>query len=268
MDGHLSDRPSYKEPTGTESKWMWNKLQAWRKRHFAQLHDDDPEIRAAAESMYNLEYATLLRVEENDALFQGRMKALKERAYRESMGIAQPDEGLYYVTVNPAPEVPLEKFEKVTEKYVKAAHVEGTEYVYEQRGSTEAEAGKGMHMHMLVKTNTKPSDFKKRTRNAFKNIVGNDAHIWIMSCPKAYINDKRVYMQGYKTGEGKAEKVAVDRIWRPQNNLQEYYITGNAIDPPPSPDPEHTQRPSQADDSHVEEEPSCDEPDSPVHSVV
>jgi hypothetical protein len=41
-------------------------------------------------------------------------------------------------------------------------------------------------------------------------------------------------MKGVKTEEGKAVKVEMDRLWRPQNNLEEYYTYSNASQERPS----------------------------------
>jgi hypothetical protein len=72
--------------------------------------------------------------------------------------------------------------------------------------------------------------FKRDTRNTFKTLVGNpETHVDIRPVKPEWIEEKRAYMKGGKTGEGKAEKVAMDRVWRAQNNLEEYYIRSNGL---------------------------------------
>lgn len=250
---------------------MRTALNRWRKEYFAGLHDEDSQIREAYEAMYIAERDALHRAEVDDAKYQGKMKAIKEQSYRDEIADSKfvKDDTLYWVTVNPKDDVELLTFISHVEKYVRQKHVDGAEYVYEQRGDSEATQGKGMHVHMLVKTNTKPADFKKRTFAKFKGLVGNDKHVWVTPCPSQFLKDKRAYMQGHKTGAGKDVKCEFDTIWRRQNCLQSYYIVGNAFDTPPPNTPEHSPCPSENDaSSYVEEESSRDEPDSPVHSLV
>lgn len=137
----------------------------------------------------------------------------------------------YFVTVNCKPDVQLRELKKKVEKYVRRKMVSKVEYVYEQRGSHEGEMGKGLHCHMLVTQRGDVFDgaFKTNTRNTFKDLVGTpDQHVDIKFTVDKFLDDKRSYMKGVKTQEGKAEKVAMDRVWRKNNNLQDYYTHENA----------------------------------------
>lgn len=136
----------------------------------------------------------------------------------------------YMVTVNCKPDVRVPELVKKVNKYVKRAFVTSAEWVYEQRGAHEGELGKGMHVHILVTQRGDKFDgeFKDSTRNTFKHLVGvPKTHVDIKPVPTKYLGDKRSYMQGVKNGEGKMDKVAMDRVWRPQNKLEHYYTHTN-----------------------------------------
>lgn len=139
----------------------------------------------------------------------------------------------YFVTVNCKPDVQLAELKKKVQKYVRRKMVRKVEYVYEQRGAHEGEMGKGMHCHMLVTQRGDMFDgvFKTNTRNTFKTLVGNvDTHVDMRPVAEKFLEDKRSYMRGIKTQDGKAEKVAMDRVWRKTNNLEDYYIQDNGCD--------------------------------------
>lgn len=241
MDAHLSERPAY--PEYTVPTWrMRRMMDRYRKEYHALLFD--PATQSEQEAMYEEYVKMLWRQECDDAFAQGKLKAIKEKSYVAERQQSEKS-NVYWVTVNPKPDVPFEILEKEVTKYVNQKHVQGAEYVYEQRGASPDEAGHLPHVHMLVRTNTKNGDFIKRTTDKFKNIIGNTKHVWIKNCPKAYIPDKRAYMKGHKTGDGKDVKCEIDYIWRQKNNLQPYYIIGTLEDADVSQEEDQSSDPSQ-----------------------
>lgn len=203
---------------------MRKQIATWEKTH--ECPDDDQGIQQWKLDRQH-ELNKMWAHETEDAYLQGILKAHKERGYKDTIGV-DPKERNYWVTVNPKEDIPLETFVKETAKFVKQKHIDKAEYVFEQRGATTEEEGKGKHLHMLVKGNSNPADFIKRCKAKFEKFVGTEKHIHITQCPTEFHNDKREYMKGHKTGEGKAEKVAHDAPWREKNNLQQYYIHTNA----------------------------------------
>lgn len=178
-------------------------------------------------------YVNLLwSYEVDDARMQGKLKAIKESAYRDEIegrdGSKEKGRQAFFVTVNPSSDVDVATFTSAVHKYVEQKHVVAAEYVFEQRGSTETEAGQGMHVHALVTTSTNTADFKKRTQAKFVKLCGNEKHVHISSVRPAWMEDKREYMRGKKTGEGKDVKVEIDKIWRVREKLEEYYIKPDA----------------------------------------
>lgn len=220
---HLSERPNVEFPEypGYPNHRMRTKIQRFRKEHASELHD--PSMVETAEAL--LKNMTLIwwREECENAYAEGILKAVKEQAYTSQIKPKFKTD-TYLVTVNPAPSVQLHELKQSVEQYVDMKFVKEVDLVYEQRADTEETAGKGMHVHMLVKTNTNNADFQKRTRPKFEHLVGiPDLHVDIRPVHPAHIADKRNYMRGNKTGEGKAEKVVIDRVWRIKNNLNNYY---------------------------------------------
>ena len=132
-----------------------------------------------------------------------------------------------FVTINPDPKTDFATFRDKVEKYVKRNMFLDYRYVYEQRGATEEQAGCGFHAHVLLKRNLdyKPSKIISNTKNTFKGItnVNNSNVLNIQIIGKEFMLDKNEYITGVKTGEGKDEKQAVDKLWREQNNLQAVY---------------------------------------------
>jgi len=138
----------------------------------------------------------------------------------------------YFVTVNPKPSVALTELKEKVDKFTHRKVVQAAEWSYEQRSSDLITSGSGMHVHLIVQ---KPNGlrnkyFQDQTRESFKTLVGNpQTHVDIRPMPGQYVKDKRSYLQDVKTGEGKADKQAVDKVWRVDNNLKDYYETTNKI---------------------------------------
>jgi len=212
--------------------WRMRQLvQKWERQRECPYEPTEEELeqwRVDRQNHINL----LWKHEVEDAKMQGILKAVKEHAYREhyesgsSSGSAKTQ--TFFVTVNPKADVSVADFVKETSKYVDQKHVVSAEYVFEQRGSVDVDAGQGMHVHALVTTSTNQADFKKRTQAKFARLCGNEKHIHISPVRPEWMEDKRKYMRGHKTGEGKDVKVAIDQIWRARENLQDYYIHPHA----------------------------------------
>lgn len=137
---------------------------------------------------------------------------------KENLCKAKDKHYAYFVTVCPPDDVPLEKLKERIAKCLTKQWVEHCYYVYEQRG-TEPGQYKGIHSHLLIKRgNKKPSHGVRELQNTFKPWI-----IDIKGIPYAWYQDKLDYINGPKTGDGKAEKQKNDVCFRKYYKLQDLY---------------------------------------------
>ncbi len=140
--------------------------------------------------------------------------------------------GYVFVTINPNTDCTLQKFETLVDKFAKRNMFKSYRYVFEQRGTTEETAGKGLHAHILLKRNLdyKPCLVTKNSKNTFKNIakVDNPAILNIQHIGADFAKDKDEYMTQVKDDEIKAEKQVIDKFFRNKMNLKHVY--GSSFD--------------------------------------
>lgn len=138
----------------------------------------------------------------------------------------------YWITINVAPTVMLSDLQSKVAKFVRRKMCRVTEWVFEQRGKTESEAGKGMHVHMLVQP-AKPisgTHVKRNTYSTFKTLVGNEQCVYVLPCKQqSDIDKRRKYMRGEKDDDDKMVKCSIDKIWREQNFLKDFYTFDNGM---------------------------------------
>lgn len=138
-----------------------------------------------------------------------------------------------WICINPKPGIKLENFRKRVEKLVSRAFVKDYLYVYEQRGTTLKEAGKGFHTHILLerKMGYKPSKIISLCKNTCKSLVGNidDKHLFrCLPIGTEYALDKKQYILSWKQDKddeiekSKRQKQQLDAVWRPENCIQRY----------------------------------------------
>lgn len=162
-------------------------------------------------------------------LFNGMLKIENDNAQKKKRMTAVAHNNLFlFITVNPKPKIPFEDFKKKMEKLANRNIFNNALYVYEQRGSTEEEAGKGFHCHMLCERNLnyKPTKVVSCIKNTCKSLcnVKDKRVLNIQLIGEEFMNDKRQYILGHnKTGEGKSVKQNIDEYWRKKNNLNNHY---------------------------------------------
>lgn len=141
-----------------------------------------------------------------------------------------------FITINPRDKVLLKDFISKVENFVSRAIFGEYIYVFEQRGSSEYEAGKGFHAHILISRNLnyKPCKIKELSKNTFKKEcdVNNPALFNFQYIGEEFAKDKQDYLIGVKTGvsadgEKKTVHQDIDIIWRKKNDIKEFY--GNKI---------------------------------------
>ncbi len=146
---------------------------------------------------------------------------------KKEMTAVEHNNGYCFITISPKATVELAKFKKQVEKAVARNMFESYLYVYEQRGKTIEEKGKGFHAHILVKRNLnyKPSKVVSNLQNTFKDMtnVKNPQLLNIQHIGEDFMKDKVEYMVSVKTGEDKDVKQEIDVIWREAEGLKPYY---------------------------------------------
>lgn len=150
---------------------------------------------------------------------------LKQRIREKKAAEAQSN--YVFITVNPKKDVDFEKFRELCEKFAQRKMFKKSWLVFEQRGKTEEELGKGFHAHIECVRNVdyKPSQVIRNTRNTFKNVCNLQIEetLKIQHHGEDFHKDKMEYIDGVKTGEGKEEKQIMDVIFRKNKNLQVIY---------------------------------------------
>lgn len=143
-----------------------------------------------------------------------------------------------FITINPIEDVSLKDLLKTVDKYVNRTLINEYIYVVEQRGTNQEELGKGIHIHLLVKTSyKKPSDFKRDTISTFKKIVDcYNTPNWyrklnLKPCDtEDDVKRRKEYMLGTKKDELKQVKQNMDKVFREKYNLRPYYCSINFKD--------------------------------------
>ncbi len=199
-------------------------VQAWINR--GKLYDTvyDNFVKKKVESIIKKEYdAELLGPEmiELKNYEQEVNEKIREKIAKDN------NNAFVFITINPNAATTLTELQTRVEKFVNRQMFLSYRYVYEQRGTTEADMGKGFHAHILLKRNLsyKPSKIVVNTKNTFKGItkVDNPQILNIQHIGEEFAKDKDEYMTGVKTGEGKDEKQAIDKLFRQKNDLESVY---------------------------------------------
>ncbi len=130
-----------------------------------------------------------------------------------------------FITINPKANL-ITDFKALDDKVKKCISkywVTDYCYCYEQRSDDEKNIH-GLHAHILLTRNLKPSHTKREVQSTFKAIVGiPDKHINIQYKKKDWIPDKLEYMLGKKSGDGKDSKQIIDKIMRKTLGIENYY---------------------------------------------
>lgn len=129
-----------------------------------------------------------------------------------------------WVTVTAKPKVKFEEFYRVTQKLFERQIFNSGYMVYEQRGTTTEDMGKGFHAHLCMERNLnyKPYKAKENAFNSIKKICAQTAFDW-KDIGEDFRKDKLDYIFSLKTGEGKEAKQKMDVPWRELYQLETYY---------------------------------------------
>lgn len=149
----------------------------------------------------------------NFDLFKARLKAKSK------------SNDIYWITINPKPDVILSDFVNKIADVSKRPCLANVVYVFEQRGTSYEDAGKGFHCHILSdkKINFSPQKIQDYLYNSLKKMVGNKQHVRVDKYPASFREDKLKYMNGEKWDDDKHSAVLINSGWRKKNNLLDIY---------------------------------------------
>lgn len=186
-------------------------LKELKKRKFRKILEQEFQLETLGEFQKGL-----------NQIIQGNKQLLKERTSKLH------NNGWIWITINPKPSITLDYFRKKVEKLVNRNLFTEVCYVYEQRGTTLKESGKGFHAHILAKRNLdyKPFKVAQCIQNTCKTLVKNVKNnnlLNIQHIGEDYKKDKMDYILGEKTGDGKDQKQLIDIQWRKKHNISIYY---------------------------------------------
>jgi hypothetical protein len=130
-----------------------------------------------------------------------------------------------FITINPKPGTSLKTFYDKLMKLFKSKYILDYLMVIEQRSDNVSNAGNGLHTHFLIKNQyPKFCKLKKHLLGLFGDIVGNELHINIKSCNHSTdVSNRKEYMIGLKKTEEKQKKQTIDRIYRLDKGIDDYY---------------------------------------------
>ncbi len=116
-------------------------------------------------------------------------------------------------------------------------------FVLEQTGENHESAGQGKHFHMLIRFANRIDAVKRMIADL---LPGTKVHY--ENCREEFVEDKILYMLGYKRGE-KLEKVVNDRWWRQEHLIQDLYLEGFVMPAWPDGSVAWTEKPDQEEQS-------------------
>lgn len=136
----------------------------------------------------------------------------------------------FFLTINPNPQITLQEFISIMNKMMTKPWIENYLYVYEQRGETEGECGKGFHFHAII---------KKPTNKSYAHILRELSSSANKVCDSSVCNffnlkniseeekeRKIIYCTGRKADSTKWAKQEMDIPFRQRNKLLSYYNVG------------------------------------------
>lgn len=153
---------------------------------------------------------------------------------RNSLGVKGEtiDKPYIWLCVNPNSTYTFREFQMLVSKMVTKVWVSEYVYVYEQRGITEEEMGKGFHLHAIIKKpeNKKPSHCVRELASTFKKCCDvSNYHFFQVKFIDIPEKDRKLeYILGTKDSNDENQKDLkqnIDKIWRAHSNIQPYFFS-------------------------------------------
>lgn len=160
----------------------------------------------------------LARIEDPLESLRMQVKYLKNI---KSCALERKPDRIAWITINPKPDVSLPSFVLRVQNYLKRSFIYNAKYVYEQRGESYEDIGRGFHVHILfdVFPGTSYSTIQRNSFNSFKNVVGNKKAVDVKLYPYSLRSEKEEYINGQKWESSKDLKIHFDKIFRNKNGL-------------------------------------------------
>lgn len=200
-------------------------LQDWIMPFDGQLKD------RAKEKIKQQQYEELYRLQ----CLQEPTPIIKEiQALRNSLG--EKGEGTerpyIWLCVNPNSMYTFKEFQTLVSKMVSKVWMTEYVYVYEQRGITQEELGKGFHLHAIIKkpADKKPSHCIRELSSTFKKCCDtSNFHFFQVKFIDLPEKDRKMeYILGTKesTDENQKDiKQAMDKLWRSKIGIDPYFFS-------------------------------------------
>jgi len=135
-----------------------------------------------------------------------------------------------FLTINPNPHITLGEFVSIMTKMMTKPWMNEYLYVFEQRGETEGECGKGFHFHAIIKKPTNKSYahiLRELSSSANKVCDSSVANFFNIKNISEEEKERKInYITGRKADEMKHAKQEMDIPFRQRNNLLSFYNLG------------------------------------------
>lgn len=135
-----------------------------------------------------------------------------------------------FITINPNDRITLLEFINKMNKMMSKKWITNYLFVFEQRGETPAELGKGFHFHCILEKpkNKKYCEMIRELSNSANTVCDtSNYHFFnVKSISEEEKDRKIIYITGTKADEAKHLKQSMDIVWREKNKLKSFYNVG------------------------------------------
>ena len=173
---------------------------------------------------------------EYDIEYQKLQDGINYNIYYEKYKYLQKQEEIkenskyVFITINPNAFITLLDFINKIDKMMSKKWITNYLYVYEQRGESLTDLGKGFHFHcILEKPKTKAYAHMIRELSNSANSVCDTSNFHffnIKSISEEECQRKIIYLIGAKADEAKHLKQSMDIVWRKKENILSHYNIG------------------------------------------
>lgn len=188
-----------------------------------EYYNEQKRINAGMGIEYDIDYYKL----QDNIIYNQYQEKYKHLKKLEEI---QENSKYVFITINPNQYITILDFINKMTKMMAKKWITNYLYVYEQRGETEAELGKGFHFHcILEKPKNKPYCHMIRELSNSANAVcdSSNFHFFnVKSISEEECQRKIIYITGRKADIEKHLKQDMDIVWRQKNNLKSFYNVG------------------------------------------
>lgn len=196
-----------------------------------RTYDDIETELKAKQNVQRIQYQELYRLE---SLANPTTIIKRIQETRDKISGAKENKKNYpylWLTVNPGPDMKFIEFQKIVYKAFQKKWLDSYVYVYEQRGICREELGKGFHLHCIIQIpiDKKSSVCIKELANTFKKCCDTSNYHFFQTklIDEEEYHRKLKYILAEKDSTSqnmKAEKQAMDVIWRDMSHIDKYYF--------------------------------------------